>query len=199
MHRPATAATAAVVLVATLALAPVASADVCCGTADVTFDPPRAQAGKTVTLDGLVCVDPANGTQATLASLRGFWLTRQDDRAFLDDPARPDPAEWPAFASVPDPNAKTGSATIVVPSLRDGRYNLWWACQDAASADSYVLHASTGSRLVVGPPPETATETAPEPTPTSPRADWLLVLAGGAGVVAYLVRKPRGRPDAGAR
>lgn len=138
-------------LAALLLVAPVALAHTCCGSTAVVLDPSETVVGATVELVGLTC---EADERMPLETLTGFWLTTQARDSFLEDPARPDPASWHPFASIEDPTATVGSATITVPDLPDGRYYLWWACRETAGETaSYVLQWSEGGRLVVGSPP----------------------------------------------
>lgn len=197
MARP----SALAVLMAALALlaaAPAALADTCCGSATVTFDPPRAIVGQTVRLDGLVCVDASIGSPIALASLERFWLTTAPHDAFLDGTSRPDVGDWPTFASATAPGTTLGTATIVIPDLPDGRYELWWACAEDSGTGgiSHVVHFSTGDRLVIGTPP---TDTAARPGSAVPAARTtelgLLVLVGSLAGAAMLLRLGRRRVD----
>lgn len=86
-----------------------------------------------------------------------------------------------------------GSAAIVVPNLPDGRYQLWWLCDNGGGPGSGI-HYSTGPRLAIGVAPDTATETARPPAASDSQAwrAWL-ALASGAIVFFVTVRYPWAR------
>ena len=46
----------------------------------------------------------------------------------------PPTEEWLPFASVPAATAGSGDATITVPDLPDGTYQLWWWCPEGSPA-----------------------------------------------------------------
>lgn len=99
--------------------------------------------------------------------------------------------EWHAFDSVAAGAAGVaapGDATITVPDLADGRYQLWWWCDDG-SGPGGGIHYSTGPRLAIGQVPDTATA---DPTAdpiiagSLDRSGATWVLATGLGVVTFL-------------
>lgn len=148
---------------------PVALADTCCANTPVSFEPATAMPGDTVRLDGISCLASDNSGPLAL-NLQGFWLSTDDV------PADPDPGDvpgsglvhlaedlppvedWPAFEIVTGAGrAAAGSATIVVPTLANGSYQLWWWCDNGGGPGSGI-HYSGGPRLAVGSTaPDTAT------------------------------------------
>jgi hypothetical protein len=173
---------------AVLLMAPAALADTCCANLRTSFDPPSAHSGQVIHVTGLQCLNYDNTGPLPLR-LGAFWLSA------ARRPADPDPGSvpgldlpfpdlppvetWPTFATVPDPSVTTGSATIVVPDLPAGTYQLWWWCDDG-SGPGGGIHYSTGPRLIVGGVPDTATEPLGV-MPSAPSSrNALLVLAATA-------------------
>ena len=176
-----------------LAVVPTAHADVCCGTAEVTFDPPSALPGSTVRAEGLRCVEAVSRDGVTEGAvempliLGRFWLTSSDRDTFLESPESWSTDGWYEFAKVPDPTARTGAAVFLVPDLPPGGYQLWWECPD-------VRHFSTGPLFRVGPP-DTATVAVPEARRSVSTAGIVIVALGALGFIAGMLRRPvPGRP-----
>jgi len=188
-------------LTAVLLAASVALADTCCANTSVGLDPTTATLGETVTLTGIACLD-ADNTGPLPLNLTGFWLSM--DRVPADaDPASvpgsgsrlandlPDVETWLPFETVTGGGAAAaGSATLVIPAVSSGSYQLWWHCENGAGPGSGI-HYSGGSRLRVhATGPDTAT-TATTP-PGSPAGILLLAAIVAAVVGAETAR--RGRP-----
>ena len=190
---------------AVLLLAPAASADTCCANIPVKLDPPAAMPGDTVRLIGMECLN-ADGSGPLPLDLGAFWLAtgaRPADAdpgsvpgAGLPAPDLPPTEEWLPFDNVPDATASSGDATITVPALPDGTYQLWWWCHDG-SGPGGGIHYSTGPRLAIGAVPDTATKAASSPASSgsSRSHDWPvgLVLALGAAAFVGTVRSSRAR------
>lgn len=174
-------------------LAPTVLADTCCANTSVTPVPRTAIPGDTVRLEGIACLSADNSGPLPLNPVE-FWLST--DRVPADPnpgdaPGDPDvhladdlpPAgQWFPFASVTvEGKAAVGSATIVVPDLADGTYQLWWRCANGGGPESGI-HYSGGPRLTVGATtPDTATgEPASNPRPATPSALlWAVAIAAG--------------------
>lgn len=195
----------AVLVAATmLVFAPAVSADTCCANHAVDFQPRSADPGDTVTVDGIVCLAADNSGPLEL-NLLSYWL------ATTNVAARPDPdttpagpigpqtgdlppvGQWRPFESVSSAGARAaGSATIVVPRLRSGTYQLWWLCDNGGGPGSGI-HYSGGPRLAVGLPDSSVVPSllpavpAPAPTPAMPIA----ILAGAIAGIATLRRLGR--------
>jgi hypothetical protein len=179
-----------------LLIAPTVLADTCCANVPTGFQPRSAHPGEVVTVTGLQCLNADNSGPLPLKP-GAFWLS--GDRR----PAEPDPGSvpgldlpfpdlppvetWPSFATVPDPSAAVGSATIIVPDLAAGTYQLWWWCDDG-SGPGGGIHYSTGPRLIVGVP-DTATESAgigvPSSAPGWPGGLLVLATASCLGIVRW--------------
>jgi hypothetical protein len=167
--------------------APAALADTCCGTADVRFEPPSAAPGVTVTVEDIRCVEADGATSLDLATLDRFWLTTMPRDAFLESEASIDYESWPTFAEVRDPTEAEGTATIVVPGLPPGSYQLWWGC--AGSDGSVVRHYATGSPLRVGPPtPDTSTAATVDDR-SGGRPDLVVLALALTGTLLALLRR----------
>ena len=155
-------------VVASLVVAPIALADTCCANTSVTFAPRAAEPRDEVRVDGLACLNSDNSGPLEL-NLVSFWLSTDDI------PADPDPGsvpgsplvhpaddlppveDWIPFGEVPGAGAvSSGSATIVVPDLPRGTYQLWWLCDNDGGPGSGI-HYSGGTRLKVGGAPDTST------------------------------------------
>jgi hypothetical protein len=184
-------------IAALLLLAPPALADTCCANIPVGMDPSAAMPGDTVLLTGLQCLQSDGGGPLPL-NLGAFWLAPGnrpaedpgDTPGNLPYPDLPPVETWLPFDSV---DVAAGSATIVVPNLPDGRYQLWWLCDNGGGPGSGI-HYSTGPRLAIGVAPDTATETASPPEASDSQAwrAWL-ALASGAIVFVVTVRYPLAR------
>ena len=143
-----------------------ARADTCCANTVVTLEPERAVPGETVSLRGIRCLNADNSGPLDL-NLRAFWLSS------ASVPTDPDPASIPGSgvgipADVPPverwlPFARAGeaggdTASLVVPDLPRGSYQLWWLCDNGGGPGSGI-HYSGGARLAVGPrTPDTSTD-----------------------------------------
>lgn len=192
-------------IAATLALAPAVLADTCCANVPVGLDPPSAMPGDSVRLTGLQCLR-SDGTGPLPLDLGSFWLWTGERPAEVDPDTVPGPGlpgdlppteEWLPFDSVPDATTTSGDATITVPDLPDGTYQLWWWCDGSGPGGG--IHYSTGPRLAVGVPPDTATEVADSSAPSSPPG-WPVALVfalAAAGFVATLRRASQAAADAG--
>lgn len=185
-------------IAAVLLLAPAALADTCCANTRVTLDPPSAKPGDAVRLIGMRCLRADNSGGLPL-SLGSFWLWAGDRAGEADPDTAPGPGlpqdlppveKWLPFDSV---DVAAGSAAIIVPNLPDGRYQLWWWCDNGGGPGSGI-HYSTGPRLAIGVVPDTATEAA-RPPGVSDSHGWRawLVLALGAIVFVVTVRSPWAR------
>lgn len=176
-----------------LLVAPAAFADTCCANTAVLLRPTTAEPGDTVRLSGIQCLNYDNSGPLPL-NLKRFWLSTS---AVAANPAPGDvpgpglPADippvdqWLPFASVPGPNG-TGSATITVPDLPHGSYQLWWLCDNGGGPGSGI-HYSGGPRLVVGTAlPNTATT---DPTPVRVPTALLLLLGFGVSLVVLRVSR----------
>lgn len=185
-------------IAAVLLLAPAVLADTCCANTPIGLDPPSAMPGDAVRLVGMQCLN-ADSSGSLPLNLGAFWLaTGKRAAAGNDQPGPGLPAtlppvdQWLPFDSVPDPAASSGDATITVPDLPAGKYQLWWWC--AGTGPGGGIHYSTGPRLAVGGSPETATE-AVSPSEPSGSPDWKvgLVLALGAAVFLGTIRSAHAR------
>ena len=182
----------ATAILAALAWATPASADTCCANVPVRLDPPAAMPGDTVRLDGMECRNADNSGPLPL-NLGSFWLATTNRPAEVDPdttpgeglPEMPPVEEWLAFDSVADGDAGAavpGTATITVPDLPDGRYQLWWWC-DNGSGPGGGIHYFDGAETRGGPRPRHVDRTGhpirpdrwvgpADPTPDRPRACW---------------------------
>ena len=187
-------------LTAVLFAASVALADTCCANTAVELDPTTATLGETVTVAGIVCLGPDNSGPLPL-NLTGFWLSRDHLPAIAHPGAAGDGGRlandlpgvetWLPFATMTGSGtAAPGTATLVVPAVTSGSYQLWWHCENGAGPGSGI-HYSGGSRLRVQTTgPNTATDTgARHGVP----AGILLLAASIAAVVAVQTLR-RGRP-----
>jgi hypothetical protein len=159
-------------LAAALLAAGVASADTCCANTSVAIEPSNgAMPGDIVRLEKIACLAYDNSGPLEL-NLVGFWLSSDTV------PADPNPGDvpgsdgsrlasdlppeetWPPFASVSAPgSAGSGWATVVVPDVAAGSYQLWWRC-DNGGGPGGGIHYSGGPRLTVGTAaPDTSTAT----------------------------------------
>ncbi len=179
---------------AVLLLAPPVLADTCCANLPVDLEPTAAEPGDTVRLIGLECRDADNSGPNPL-ELGTFWLATTNrpaesgpDETPSEGPPDFPPAEtWPPFDSVAPGDAGVaapGDATITVPDLPDGRYQLWWWCDDG-SGPGGGIHYSTGPRLVIGEVPDTATAAPIVPNPLD-RAGGPAAVVVGLGIVVFL-------------
>jgi hypothetical protein len=186
-------ARALVASAAVLAIAQPVSADTCCANVPVQPAPRSVDPGDVVTLTGLQCLR-SDGTGPLALNLVSFWLAT--GRRPAEDPADvpgnlpypdlPDVATWYPFASAPPFDTATSApATIVVPDVADGRYQLWWLCDNGGGPGSGI-HYSTGPSLTVGSPPDTATAPVLPAGGSRPSAwpAWLLL---GPGMVALAI------------
>lgn len=183
-----------------LLLAPPVSADTCCANLPVELEPTAARPGDTVRLIGMECRDADNSGPLPL-ELGSFWLATTDRPAEGDPdttpgvgpPDFPPVEDWHAFESVEAGAAGVaapGDATVTVPDLPDGRYQLWWWC-DNGSGPGGGIHYSTGPRLAIGQVPDTATA-APLVAGREEGRDTPVGLVAGIGVAVFLwlLRQP---------
>ena len=142
---------------AVLMLAPAVLADTCCANVPVALDPPAAMPGDVVRLTGLQCLN-ADGSGPLPLDLGAFWLSTGERAAEADPDTAPGPGlpgdlppteAWLPFDGVGDASASGGDATIIVPDLPDGTYQLWWWCNEG-TVPSAAIHYSTGPRLAIG-------------------------------------------------
>lgn len=152
-------------IAAVLLVAPAVLADTCCANIRVGLDPGFAKRGDIIEITGLQCLNYDNTGPLEL-NLGAFWLSAGRR------PAEPDPGsvpgsglfapdlppveDWYSFRSVPSPQNTKGDATIAVPDLPNGTYQLWWWC-DNGSGPGGGIHYSSGPGLVIGAAPDTAT------------------------------------------
>ena len=191
-------------IAAVLLLAPAVLAGTCCANTAIGLDPPSAMPGNAVRLFGMRCLNPDSAGSLPL-NLGAFWLAADNRPATgNDEPGSGLPAtlppitEWLPFDSAPDPALGSGEATITVPDLPDGMYQLWWWCVETGPGGG--IHYSSGPRLAVGDNPEqadapaTAAETVGRANSSS-RPDWRagLVLALGIAVFLGTARSLHGR------
>lgn len=185
-----------IAIAAVLLVAPAVVADTCCANLPVGLDPRSAMPGDVVRITGLQCRNSDNTGPLPL-KLGAFWLSTarrpaQSDPGSvpgdgLSPPDLPPVETWHAFASVPDPKATAGDATIIVPDLPGGTYQLWWWCKGSGPGGG--IHFSTGPRLAVGGAPDTATEAAGSvSTPGTPGWPLELVMAFWAAVLVGIIR-----------
>ena len=190
-------------------LAPTVLADTCCANTSVTPVPGTAMPGDTVRLDGIACLNALNGGPLPLNPVE-FWLSTDRvpaDPNPGDTPGNPDvhPADdlpptgqWFPFTSVTvEGEAAIGSATIVVPDLADGKYQLWWRC-DNGGGEGSGIHYSGGPLLAVGAAtPDTSTaDPASSDQPAAPSGLlWVVGIAAGFLTLRRVaaVRRIRGR------
>lgn len=181
-------------IVAAMLVAATALADTCCANLPVGLSPRSARSGDTVRLTGIECRNGDNSGPLPL-NLSAFWLapgrrpaTDPADVPGLGLPAPdlPPVDRWLSFLSAPTFNSTNrGDAAITVPVLPDGLYQLWWLCDNGGGPGSGI-HYSTGPRLAIGVPPDTATEPVRSAGSSGSGGGppWLL-MAGGA--VAFIV------------
>lgn len=185
-------------ITAMLILAPTVAADTCCANTSVALNPATARPGDNVVrVDGIACLNYDNSGPLAL-NLKAFWLSADHV------PADPDPGSapgsglarlandlppvdhWLPFVRVPDGGqVRVGTATIVVPDVPRGSYQLWWLCDNGGGPGSGI-HYSGGPRLKVDPgSPDTATvNPAPARSPATLAA--LLVTIGlAAGLATF--------------
>ena len=181
--------------IAVLALAPAATADTCCANTHVTFTPASAEPGDRVEIHGIRCLGPDNHGPLEL-NLVAFWLST--DRIPADDPGDvpgnpavhladdlPRVGRWLPFESVTHAGqTRKGTATIIVPDLPDGSYQLWWRCDNGGGRGSGI-HYAGGARLYVGIEPDTATVD-PAPAPPSSVPAFVAVVGLIAGLVTFV-------------
>ena len=199
-------------IIAILLLAPPALADTCCANLPVRLDPRSAMPGDTVRLIGLECRNADNSGPLPL-KLGAFWLWPGKRAAEGQPDVVPGPglpadlpstARWLPFATLPPPTAGRGDATIIVPDLPDGTYQLWWWCDDGTGPGGGI-HYSTGPRLAIGVPPDTAIDRG-GPVGAWGAPGWRAGLIVSVGLVAFVLfllfpyprrspvaRTPRGR------
>jgi len=184
-----------VAVAALLLVAPVALADTCCANTPVTFEPRSAEVGDKVTLHGMRCLHADNSGGVPL-NLGSFWLWKGDRPADVDPDTAPGPGlpqdlppveQWHPFDSADTTTGGPGDAVITIPKVRDGTYQLWWWCDDG-SGPGGGIHYSTGPRLAIGVPPDTATADA---GPMAARGEgggvpWTAWLLGGIGTIALV-------------
>ena len=189
-----------------LLVAPAVLADTCCANLPVGLSPRSADPGDVVRVTGLECRNADNSGPLPL-HLGAFWLSLDRRPADADPgsvpglglpaPDLPPVERWHSFSRVPGPSATVGDATLVVPDLAPGTYQLWWWCDDG-SGPGGGIHYSTGPRLVVGGVPDTATEPTAGVTGT-PSDPVALVLALAAAVFVAISRRGpfgvRSRPE----
>ena len=181
-------------IVTLLLLVPPALADTCCANVPVQLSPRSAMPGDTVRLIGMQCRNADNSGPLPL-KLGAFWLWPGNRAAEIDPDTVPGPGfpedlppteQWRPFSSVPDSAAGSGDATITVPDLPDGTYQLWWWCHDGTGPGG-AIHYSTGPRLAIGVPPETATDGGVPNAPASSGGGWPAGPAVVVGVAAFLL------------
>ena len=165
-------------------------ADTCCANVPVGLEPRSAGPGDVVRLIGMQCRNADNSGPLPLG-LGSFYLATTDRAAESDPDTAPGPGlpaelppmeRWLPFASVPGASQTIGDATIEVPVLSRGTYQLWWWCDDG-SGPGGGIHYSTGPRLVITGSPDTDTATIGSHPSRSP--DWPLGL--GIGLVVGVV------------
>ena len=182
-------------IAAVLALAPPVLADTCCANVPVELDPPSAETGDTVRLTGLQCLTSGGDARLPL-NLAAFWLAPGNRPAedpgdvpgTLPYPDLPPTETWLPFASAPPFGSTTdGVATITVPDLADGRYQLWWWCDNGEGPGSGI-HYSPGPRLAIGLPPDTATEAVDSAGTAGSNGwpAWLAMVFGGPVLIGSL-------------
>lgn len=165
MNTRSTLRSSVIAIAAVLFVAPGVLADTCCANLRIGLSPQSAGPGDVVRLIGLRCLNPDNTGPLPL-NLGAFWLSTGRRPADGDPgsapglglpaPVLPPLPKWFAFRSVTDPAATSGEATIAVPDLPNGSYQLWWWCDDG-SGPGGGLHYSTGPRLAIRTPPDTST------------------------------------------
>jgi hypothetical protein len=176
---------------ALLLLAPAVLADTCCANIPVGLDPASAKPADTVRLIGMQCLR-SDGTGPLALNIGSFWLATTE-RSAIEPGDVPGPGlpqelppvdEWLAFDSVPDPSAASGDATIKVPTLPNGTYQLWWWCDDG-SGPGGGIHYSTGPRLTIGGSPDTDTAVVVS-SGTSGSPVWPVGLGLALGAVVFV-------------
>jgi hypothetical protein len=177
-----------------LLLAPAVLADTCCANLPVGLDPRSAMPGDVVRVVGLRCLN-ADNTGPLPVKVGAFWLAKGERTADADPESAPGPGlpaelppieRWLHFATVPDPTKTVGDATIKVPDLPNGTYQLWWWCDDG-SGPGGGIHYSTGPRLPIGGSPDTDTAIAVTPG-SSGSSGWPAGLAFGIFVFVWIAR-----------
>jgi len=183
-------------IAAALLISSTALADTCCANVPVRLDPPSAMPGDTVRLTGLRCLT-SGGKGPLSLNLDAFWLATgyrpaedpRDVPGNLPSPDLPPLRKWHPFDSAPPfDSTRRGEATVVVPDLPDGWYQLWWRCDNGGGRGSGI-HYSTGPRLAIGVAPDTAIEAVGSSGSPGSRGSpvWLL-LALGASVFIVMLR-----------
>lgn len=192
--------------IAALAFTPVAFGDTCCANTSVALRPALAMPGDAVEVDGIRCLEYDN-TGPLALNLKAFWLSTDrvpadgDPGSVPGGPSRlatdlPPVERWLPFTSVSGAGAVgAGTATIAVPKLPSGSYQLWWLCDNGGGPGSGI-HYSGGPRLVVGPgSPDTATATAPgREDDRDPAGLLAIAFVAGAGIAAFAMAWQRARP-----
>jgi hypothetical protein len=178
-------------------LAPAVLGDTCCANTEVGLEPASASPGATVRLTGLRCL-AADGSGPLELKLDAYWLSAGDRAAEADPDTVPGPGlpsdlpstdAWHPFDSVTPAADGTGNATITVPPLDAGTYQLWWTCDERGGPGSGI-HYSTGPRLAVGTMPDTSTVADP---PASRDSRLLLGLVFAVGIVPFIAALRRDR------
>ena len=197
-------------IAAALLIASTALADTCCANLSVGLDPRSAKSGDTVRLTGMECRN-ADNTGTLPLNLVAFWLApgRRPAADPADVPGLGLPApdlplveEWLSFQSAPTFNSTNrGDATITVPDLPHGLYQLWWRCENGGGPGSGI-HYSTGPRLALGIPPDTATDPASSfgSSDSGGGPPWLVIALGAAAFMVmfrWSPAKPRERDSKG--
>jgi hypothetical protein len=176
-----------------LSMAPPALADTCCANAEVDLSPRAASSGDRVELTNLQCLAADNSGPLPFAP-GAFWLWPGNRPADTEPDTTPGegfpqdmPAtdEWLPFDSTQEGTDGTGSAVITVPDVRDGRYQLWWWCDDGTGAGGGI-HYSTGPLLTVGDPPDTATADSVPLVDRAPTGAMVALLLG-VGATAFVI------------
>ena len=184
----------AIAIAAALLLPSSALADTCCANTAVRLDPRVATVGESVRLIGIQCLRADNSGPLPL-ELDAFWLWSGKRAAERYPDTAPGPGlpqdlpptqAWHRFATVPDPAGIAGDATITVPDLPRGSYQLWWRCGNEPTPESGI-HYSTGPRLTIGAAPETdVAVTRARGSSSEPGAPIPLLLLA-IGVAAFLL------------
>ena len=187
-------------IAAALLVASTALADTCCANLSVGLDPRSAMPGDTVRLTGIECRNSDNTGPLPL-NLGAFWLAPGQRPATdpadvpglgLPAPDLPPVDEWVSFQSAPTfDSTNSGDATIIVPDLPNGLYQLWWRCDNGGGPGSGI-HYSTGPRLAIGVPPDTATEPVSSFGSSDSGGDppWLVMALGAAAFIVMFRWSP---------